>query len=584
MGNSNSTSDDDDELDAWSKAMDPDNFKDWRERQQEMYDAMEMEKQARTLERLSREAGRERLVLLQYTSRLCDQEVDALDLISSICASSVRNNARLQIGGMISYDQATSTVVQELEGPEEAVRGLFSKIQRDPRHESILVVRESRVPLLMRKHAGFGMRIGSEAEGHEAIFPAGEGCLRVVYASRLLCSSSSVATTLIGSIVRGAASNNARMRIGGELCFDAGSGTVVQVLEGPAAAVRALYAKICGDLRHEHCTLLTVEQIGAAERRYSQWGMRQMSDDSLRAMLGEGIQRDLARLHRRWQRGVRTSKEATGVSLDVSTGQEEQTSVLVAEAGPVAVAAPKAEARANVSRRGCAGQGGDGADVIYSRNSLGGGISTQAGSIDRTHVNRETVSLRRRSDPIPNEPHLRLRPQYACYRSCSSTDPYTVPTAVGSVKFPLPFAFADCITEHWRTTCGGARGHWWCEDAMLRSIALISHSMLRRPSSFLTPATSLPIPYVGDLYAELQLRAALRQRPHLQNLVPHKPASTSAMQHRNPPSTSTMREPTNSKMCEDCIPRLRRRWCSEARSRLRKICTPPWTATSSESA
>ena len=144
-----------------------------------------------------------------------------------------------------------------------------------------------------------------------------------MYASRLLCSSSGVAVTLISSIIRHAASNNARMRIGGELSYDAASGTVVQILEGPATAVRALYAKIAGDLRHEHCTLLAVEQISAADRKYPQWGMRHMADEGLRATLGEAILKDLARLHRRWQRGVRTSKERTdvAVSMDVPTGQ-----------------------------------------------------------------------------------------------------------------------------------------------------------------------------------------------------------------------------------------------------------------------
>ena len=35
------------------------------------------------------------------------------------------------------YDEATSAIVQVLEGPSETVRPLYEKIQADPRHNTI---------------------------------------------------------------------------------------------------------------------------------------------------------------------------------------------------------------------------------------------------------------------------------------------------------------------------------------------------------------------------------------------------------------------------------------------------------------
>lgn len=58
------------------------------------------------------------------------------DQLAGLIAVARRNNARLGVTGLLLYHNAS--VLQVLEGPQEAVEGLFDRIARDSRHGRIL--------------------------------------------------------------------------------------------------------------------------------------------------------------------------------------------------------------------------------------------------------------------------------------------------------------------------------------------------------------------------------------------------------------------------------------------------------------
>ena len=74
---------------------------------------------------------------LVYRSRLTTAgDVDAQ--VENILGASRRNNPALGItGALVVWDES---VVQTLEGDEDAVRSLYEKIERDPRHEGLELV------------------------------------------------------------------------------------------------------------------------------------------------------------------------------------------------------------------------------------------------------------------------------------------------------------------------------------------------------------------------------------------------------------------------------------------------------------
>jgi len=265
-------------------------------------------------------ADDERLIRVTYTSRLLAPDaVTAHSTISTICRQAMQTNPMLRIGGALSYDEASSGVVQEIEGPESTVRWLFAKISKDDRHERVLVVREVDVASeAQREHSGFGMSFGKQVESHQAMdAPADVAYARLVYTS-LLCARGSAAAALLASIVRASAQNNPRLRIGGELLHNVETSQVVQVLEGPDGAVRALYSTIERDLRHEHVSLISDETIAADARRYAQWGMSASSvqksprsdwGTELTARLGDQVRVATANALQRWRRHARNSRE-----------------------------------------------------------------------------------------------------------------------------------------------------------------------------------------------------------------------------------------------------------------------------------
>ena len=93
-----------------------------------------------------------------YASALATSEERAAeDILAAIIASSLRNNPALGITGMLYYDRTSMGVVQVLEGPEAAVRGLYAKILKDPRHNGCELLSERTVK--QRTHADFGMAL-----------------------------------------------------------------------------------------------------------------------------------------------------------------------------------------------------------------------------------------------------------------------------------------------------------------------------------------------------------------------------------------------------------------------------------------
>jgi hypothetical protein len=81
--------------------------------------------------------------------------------------------------------------------------------------------------------------------------------------------------TALGDIFATARRNNREQEITGALVV--ADGAFAQTLEGDEAAVRALYARICEDERHDDVTLLAEESVD--ERTFGRWAMARVSED-----------------------------------------------------------------------------------------------------------------------------------------------------------------------------------------------------------------------------------------------------------------------------------------------------------------
>lgn len=90
--------------------------------------------------------------------------------------------------------------------------------------------------------------------------------IRLIYAST---AAGPVTTAVTGTILRSAQAHNTASGITGVLCQ--GQGVYLQVLEGGASEVEALYARIVLDKRHQNISLRKREDIAA--RRYGNWAM-----------------------------------------------------------------------------------------------------------------------------------------------------------------------------------------------------------------------------------------------------------------------------------------------------------------------
>lgn len=111
---------------------------------------------------------------------------------------------------------------------------------------------------------------------------------RIKYASRQEVPMDRAA---IDALVAKASASNAAVGVTGALMV---TGTVFfQILEGPTAAVDALFAKIAADPRHTDVVCLS-EQDGREMRLFPEWGMRRVSlDETNTSIKMEAIVRQL---------------------------------------------------------------------------------------------------------------------------------------------------------------------------------------------------------------------------------------------------------------------------------------------------
>ncbi len=88
------------------------------------------------------------LVYFSHAKQRYDDE--ALMTLLQLCRS---NNARAGITGILLYHDGN--FVQALEGPRQAVEGLFARIHRDPAHEGIIAT--VAMPIKRRQFADWSM-------------------------------------------------------------------------------------------------------------------------------------------------------------------------------------------------------------------------------------------------------------------------------------------------------------------------------------------------------------------------------------------------------------------------------------------
>lgn len=99
--------------------------------------------------------------------------------------------------------------------------------------------------------------------------PSKPDYLRLMYTSQSHLTGNS-----IDSLLQVSLHNNAQQGITGMLYLS--GGVFVQLLEGPEAAVMALYLTIRQDPRHSHCTLLFTEVCN--NRLFPDWNMAYLFD------------------------------------------------------------------------------------------------------------------------------------------------------------------------------------------------------------------------------------------------------------------------------------------------------------------
>ncbi len=81
--------------------------------------------------------------------------------LAALLAVSRRDNKRAGISGLLIHRE--SSFLQVLEGPEEAVRATFARIERDARHHRVLVISRGAVP--QRSFAEWTMGYVEDAAG-----------------------------------------------------------------------------------------------------------------------------------------------------------------------------------------------------------------------------------------------------------------------------------------------------------------------------------------------------------------------------------------------------------------------------------
>jgi signal transduction histidine kinase/CheY-like chemotaxis protein len=97
------------------------------------------------------------LIQIIYSSTLRAHEPGVLKDIFEVC---LRNNVRLGITGMLLF--ADGLVLQVLEGPSEAVRGIYERIQADARHKDLLLIVDK--PVARRDFTDWSAGVSRERE------------------------------------------------------------------------------------------------------------------------------------------------------------------------------------------------------------------------------------------------------------------------------------------------------------------------------------------------------------------------------------------------------------------------------------
>ena len=213
--------------------------------------------------------GTDSLVRLVYTSELvAATDAEAERHIAEILASALKNNQRRDISGMLYYDRSTKGIVQVLEGAHRAVVGLFVIIQVDKRHTGCRIIEQLAVSKRMYSDC-FGMTLARTEPAKlaamknngapRALQHFGVHLMRLQYSSMMLASDADEGRRIISEILERAVSFNAANEIGGLLCFNPSTLGVVQIIEGPAPAVLALFDNITIDNRHRNLVLTSQE-------------------------------------------------------------------------------------------------------------------------------------------------------------------------------------------------------------------------------------------------------------------------------------------------------------------------------------
>ena len=229
---------------------------------------------------------------LSYVSRLvCSNESAADSMLAVILAQSLKNNPQNDISGILYYDRRTFSVVQILEGPEPAVRDLSKMIMNDRRHKDVRII-ESRFAS-KRLYADFGMALArttvnlaeAGAAAKHALSPQYARranrekmhLVRLQYTSTLMAKSVNHARKVLQDILQASMSRNFEMSIGGLLCFNPETMGIVQILEGPAYAVKSTYLRIEADTRHTKVQRTSEELLSSKEEAHfnASWGMLQ---------------------------------------------------------------------------------------------------------------------------------------------------------------------------------------------------------------------------------------------------------------------------------------------------------------------
>jgi len=97
--------------------------------------------------------------------------------------------------------------------------------------------------------------------------------VELVYTSR---ASRRFTEAALEALLAHARSNNGHREISGVLLYH--DGTFLQILEGPPAAVEALFERVTRDPRHAEVVVLRRREI--EERRFAQWAMGFVADEA----------------------------------------------------------------------------------------------------------------------------------------------------------------------------------------------------------------------------------------------------------------------------------------------------------------